>query len=78
MDSDDLYSDEVETQQVYVDGLLQKDRVTLFALPEETLEDIIPKLSTVTGLPVVGPTGKVVGVISRKVSRQSRRGVEAG
>lgn len=35
--------------------------------PTETLEETIPKLNKVSGLPVIGDDGKVVGVISRKV-----------
>lgn len=38
----------------------------LVARPHETLEDIIPKLNIVTGLPVISADGQVVGVISRK------------
>lgn len=35
--------------------------------PAETLEDIIPRLGKVTGMPVIDAQGQVVGVISRKV-----------
>ena len=38
----------------------------LTATPGETLEEIIPKLSKVTGLPVLDAAGRVIGVISRK------------
>ena len=44
----------------------QKGETVLVATPGESLQAIIPRLSKVTGLPVVGATGKVVGVISRK------------
>lgn len=45
----------------------------LTCLPEDKLQDIIPKLNKVTGMPVISPDSKVIGVISRKV-----RGVGAG
>ena len=35
--------------------------------PSDTLEGIIPSLNRVTGMPVIGADGKVIGVISRKV-----------
>jgi CBS domain-containing protein len=41
----------------------------LTAKTNEALEDLIPRLNKVSGLPVVDATGKVVGVISRKVRR---------
>lgn len=43
-------------------------RGLLSVMPNDTLESCIPKLSKVTGLPVLSETGKVVGVISRKAS----------
>lgn len=39
----------------------------LVASPSETLDDIIPKLNKVTGLPVIDSDGACIGVISRKV-----------
>jgi hypothetical protein len=36
--------------------------------PTATLEDIIPLLNKVTGIPVLAQDGRVMGVISRKVS----------
>eukprot|EP00199_Chlamydomonas_sp_CCMP681_P001981 CAMPEP_0119107482 /NCGR_PEP_ID=MMETSP1180-20130426/10462_1 /TAXON_ID=3052 ORGANISM="Chlamydomonas cf sp, Strain CCMP681" /NCGR_SAMPLE_ID=MMETSP1180 /ASSEMBLY_ACC=CAM_ASM_000741 /LENGTH=348 /DNA_ID=CAMNT_0007092977 /DNA_START=181 /DNA_END=1224 /DNA_ORIENTATION=- len=41
-------------------------RGVLVCAPDETLEAIIPRLSEVTGLPVISKTGRVCGVISRK------------
>ena len=40
----------------------------LTAKTNEKLEDIIPRLNTVSGLPVVDANNRVIGVISRKVS----------
>lgn len=45
-----------------------RERGVLSCTPAETLESIIPRLSKVTGLPVLNEQGKVVGVISRKVN----------
>ena len=45
----------------------------LTCTPSESLEDIIPRLDKVTGMPVLGPDGKVIGVISRKVRRGEGR-----
>ena len=42
-------------------------------LPEDKLQDIIPKLNKVTGMPVISPDSKVIGVISRKVRGVGRR-----
>ncbi|KAL6762097.1 hypothetical protein V8C86DRAFT_2525069 [Haematococcus lacustris] len=48
-------------------------RGLLTCLPQDTLEDVIPKLSKVTGLPVLSAQGLVVGVISRKDIIRVRR-----
>jgi CBS-domain-containing membrane protein len=40
----------------------------LTAKTTERLEDLIPKLNKVSGLPVVDVNNRVIGVISRKVS----------
>lgn len=45
----------------------KNERGLLTCSPSETLEGIIPKLTQVTGMPVVNDAGRVVGVISRKV-----------
>lgn len=42
----------------------------LTAKTSEKLEDIIPRLNTVSGLPVVDANNRVIGVISRKVRSQ--------
>jgi CBS domain-containing protein len=39
----------------------------LTAKTNDRLEDIIPALNKVSGLPVVDANGRVIGVISRKV-----------
>lgn len=39
----------------------------LIAKTTEKLEDIMPKLNKVSGLPVVDANNRVIGVISRKV-----------
>jgi CBS domain-containing protein len=39
----------------------------LTAKTTERLEDLIPKLNQVSGLPVVDVNNRVIGVISRKV-----------
>jgi len=49
-----------------VEVMRSTDRGLLSCLPSETLEAIIPRLSKVTGLPVLNEQGRVVGVISRK------------
>ncbi|GAX83680.1 hypothetical protein CEUSTIGMA_g11105.t1 [Chlamydomonas eustigma] len=46
--------------------------------PSTTLEDIIPLLNEVTGLPVLGPEGRVMGVISRKDIIKVRKGSRKG
>jgi CBS-domain-containing membrane protein len=43
----------------------------LSAKPTERLDSLIPRLNKVSGLPVLDADGKVVGVISRKVSAMS-------
>lgn len=40
----------------------------LTAKTNQSLEDIIPMLNKVSGLPVVDASDRVIGVISRKVS----------
>lgn len=40
----------------------------LTAKTNERLEDLIPRLNKVSGLPVVDANNRVVGVVSRKVS----------
>ena len=45
-----------------------QDEGVLTCSPSDTLEGIIPKLNKVTGMPVISVDGKVIGVISRKVS----------
>ncbi len=50
-------------------GVCSWPQQVLTAYPDETLQGIIPKLDKVSGLPVIDRLeGKVVGVISRKVS----------
>lgn len=41
--------------------------------PDKTLREVLTVLDKMSGLPVVGADGKVVGVLSRKV-RPARRG----
>lgn len=50
------------------------DEGFLTAKPTDTLLDIIPKLNVVTGMPVQGDDGMVVGVISRKDIIRVRKG----
>jgi CBS domain-containing protein len=77
-DINDLLSTETSCPHGCVDAIMRKNTDTetvLVATPGETLQAIIPRLSKVTGLPVVGATGKVVGVISRKDIIQVRGAV---
>ena len=46
--------------------------------PEETLTSIIPKLNKVTGLPVISPENKVIGVISRTDIIKIRKNLRSG
>lgn len=41
----------------------------LTAKTSERLEDLIPRLNKVSGLPVVDANNRVIGVVSRKVGR---------
>ncbi|KAI8471496.1 MAG: hypothetical protein J3K34DRAFT_384687 [Monoraphidium minutum] len=70
MDFDDLFSRDAPCPHGAVDAVMRggggAGEAVLVARPTETLQDLIPRLSKVTGLPVVGPNGAVVGVISRK------------
>ena len=51
-----------------VRGIMRSSAEGVFTCsPSESLEDIIPRLDKVTGMPVIGADGKVIGVISRKV-----------
>ena len=52
-----------------VKGIMRSQEAgVLTCSPSDTLEGIIPKLNKVTGMPVISEAGKVIGVISRKVS----------
>lgn len=47
---------------------MRSAETVLTAKTTERLEDIIPRLNKVSGLPVVDASNRVIGVISRKVS----------
>lgn len=49
-------------------GLMRSADTVLTAKTNQTLQDIIPMLNKVSGLPVVDANDRVIGVISRKVS----------
>jgi len=67
--TDDLFSAAVDCPYDGVAGIIAQEGrpPVLTATPKQTLQAIIPLLARVTGLPVVDGTGRVVGVISRKV-----------
>ncbi|KAI8474569.1 MAG: hypothetical protein J3K34DRAFT_407422, partial [Monoraphidium minutum] len=75
MDYNELYESDMAaaaaaaplgTIDAIMKGRPSAGETVLQATPGESLQAIIPRLAKVTGLPVVGATGKVVGVISRK------------
>ncbi|GBG00293.1 thiol-disulfide oxidoreductase [Raphidocelis subcapitata] len=77
LDYNSLLSSETTCPHGCVDAIMRgipsHGESVLSATPGETLQAIIPRLKKVTGLPVVGATGKVVGVISRKDIIQLRQ-----
>ena len=54
---------------------MRSAETVLTAKTNERLEDLIPRLNRVSGLPVVDANSRVIGVISRKVSEQSRNAI---
>lgn len=48
-------------------GIMRPGATVLTCSPGESLQSIIPRLDKVTGLPVISPEGRCIGVISRKV-----------
>eukprot|EP00878_Enallax_costatus_P015201 GHUV01015914.1.p1 GENE.GHUV01015914.1~~GHUV01015914.1.p1 ORF type:complete len:314 (+),score=70.34 GHUV01015914.1:181-1122(+) len=57
----------------YVEGVMRTAETVLTAKTNERLEDLIPKLNRVSGLPVVDANNRVIGVISRKDIIRVRR-----
>lgn len=49
-------------------GIMRSASTVLTARTNERLDDLIPRLNKVSGLPVVDANNRVIGVISRKVS----------
>lgn len=56
------------TSRSFPAGLMRSADTVLTAKTNQTLQDIIPMLNKVSGLPVVDASDRVIGVISRKVS----------
>lgn len=68
-----LPSDVEECPHGSVEGLMRSADTVLTAKTNDRLEDIIPALNRVSGLPVVDANGRVIGVISRKDIIRVRR-----
>lgn len=64
---EEVYSSEMSCPMGGVEAIMRKaSQGILTTTPDVTLQSIIPLLNKVTGLPVLGEDGTVVGVISRK------------
>lgn len=55
-------------------GLMRSAEAVLTAKTNERLEQLIPRLNKVSGLPVVDEDGRVIGVVSRKVRQPPASG----
>lgn len=80
LDVEDLYSTNLgDCPHGNVIGIMRPNEFgILTASPGETLNDIIPRLNQVTGLPVLGADGRVTGVISRTDIIKIRKGKVQG
>lgn len=79
MDVDDLYDTAASCSHGNVIGVMRtSSEGVLTCLPQDTLQSTIPKLNTVTGLPVLADDSKVIGVISRKDIIKVRNGKVPG
>ncbi|KAG1675367.1 hypothetical protein FOA52_012286 [Chlamydomonas sp. UWO 241] len=73
MDDTNLY-DTSECTHGNVIGIMRPGATVLTCSPGESLQAIIPRLDKVTGLPVISPEGRCIGVISRKDIIKIRKG----